>query len=227
MVETKKFPMIPLAHWWTLRRKFKQSIPGVITASYLATILNMGIDSARVNILLYLIRLGIVNDEGIPTERAKYWRDDVEYPKICNQMLKENYPQELLDIASSQNDRETIGRWFATHTGLGESACRRMVAFYFLLSEANPKGGERKKPEESKNGKKAKSIDNADQVKKEEVEKMGSPEKENKKKVVKPVIPLKGPGININLQIHIPSDASSDQIEQIFSSMAKHIYKKR
>jgi hypothetical protein len=33
------FPMLPIAHWWTLRKKFKQSIPGVVTASYLATVL--------------------------------------------------------------------------------------------------------------------------------------------------------------------------------------------
>jgi hypothetical protein len=35
----------------------------------------------------------------------------------------------------------------------------------------------------------------------------------------------KGPDVNINLQIHISADASSDQIDQIFASMAKHLYK--
>jgi hypothetical protein len=34
-----------------------------------------------------------------------------------------------------------------------------------------------------------------------------------------------GPEVNINLQIHISADASADQIEQIFASMAKHLYK--
>jgi hypothetical protein len=32
------------------------------------------------------------------------------------------------------------------------------------------------------------------------------------------------PEVNINLQIHISADASSDQIEQIFASMSKHLY---
>jgi hypothetical protein len=32
------------------------------------------------------------------------------------------------------------------------------------------------------------------------------------------------PGININLQVHISADATPDQIDQIFASMAKHIY---
>jgi hypothetical protein len=34
------------------------------------------------------------------------------------------------------------------------------------------------------------------------------------------------PGININLEIHISADTSPDQIDQIFASMAKHIYKR-
>jgi len=41
MAEEKKssFPMLPVAHWWSLREKFKQSIPGVVTDNYLATAL--------------------------------------------------------------------------------------------------------------------------------------------------------------------------------------------
>ena len=35
------------------------------------------------------------------------------------------------------------------------------------------------------------------------------------------------PAININLQIHISSDASSEQIDKIFESMSKHIYNDR
>ena len=30
------YPMIPLKTWWELRKKFIQSIPGVVTAGYLA-----------------------------------------------------------------------------------------------------------------------------------------------------------------------------------------------
>jgi hypothetical protein len=51
MAEQKKsFPMLPINHWWTLRKKFKQSIPGVVTDSYLATVLNMQVNSARANV---------------------------------------------------------------------------------------------------------------------------------------------------------------------------------
>jgi hypothetical protein len=65
MAEPKKsFPMLPIAHWWSLRRKFKQSLPGVVTGSYLATVLNMAENSANANVLPYLKTLGIIDDEG-------------------------------------------------------------------------------------------------------------------------------------------------------------------
>src|ERR1700693_3280313 len=34
------------------------------------------------------------------------------------------------------------------------------------------------------------------------------------------------PGIYINLQIHISADSTPDQIDEIFKSMAKHIYQR-
>jgi hypothetical protein len=34
------------------------------------------------------------------------------------------------------------------------------------------------------------------------------------------------PELHINLQIHISSDSSADQIDQIFASMSKHIYRR-
>jgi hypothetical protein len=33
-----------------------------------------------------------------------------------------------------------------------------------------------------------------------------------------------GPSVHIDVQIHISPEANADQIEQIFKSMAKHLY---
>jgi hypothetical protein len=50
--EEKKgsFPVIPGAHWWALRKKFRQSIPGVVTDNYIASVLDMKLQSARANV---------------------------------------------------------------------------------------------------------------------------------------------------------------------------------
>ena len=73
MAESKRrFPMLPVSHWWELRKQFKRSIPGVVTDNYLATVLDMEIGSARNNVLPYLKQLGIIDDEGKTLERANF-----------------------------------------------------------------------------------------------------------------------------------------------------------
>ena len=72
MAEKKTaFPMIPLGHWWSLRRRFKQSIPGVVTATYVASALNMQEQSARANVLPYLQTFGLIDAEGKTMDRAR------------------------------------------------------------------------------------------------------------------------------------------------------------
>ena len=44
---------------------------------------------------------------------------------------------------------------------------------------------------------------------------------------VSPVTPSgdgRAPNVHLDIQIHIPADASLEQIDQIFASMAKHLY---
>lgn len=85
--------MLPVGHWWTLRKKFKQSIPGVVTDNYLATALDMSVGSTRANVLPFLKPLGIIDDEGRTTGRAKLWRDDGHYPEVCKAIAAEVYPK--------------------------------------------------------------------------------------------------------------------------------------
>jgi hypothetical protein len=218
----KSFPMLPVAHWWRLRERFKQSLPGVVTDNYLATALNTQPISARTNVLPYLKDMGLLDNEGKTQELAKAWRDDEQYPEICQEIRKKIYPEELVSAVPNPSlDRSATERWFANHTGAGSAAVKRMAAIYTVISE----GDVSKKPEK-------------------ETQKEGAPTrkkgmvKDEKKKSALPSappaipqVPLPGgtlalPGVNINLQIHISSDATPDQIDRIFESMAKHIYRK-
>lgn len=218
--------MLPGAHWWALRDKFKQSMPGVVTDSYLAAALNMQARSARANVLPYLKDIGLIDDEGKTQDLAKAWRDDHQYLNVCKQIRDAIYPDELFSAAPAPStDRAAAERWFANHTGAGTSAVRRMTQFYAIVVDADVSNRKEKKS-------KTAGKTNPTPTKKAEVKPAAH------KKVVPPVHtaarqspdstpqPKGMPGVSINLQIHISADASPDQIDKIFESMAKHIYAK-
>jgi hypothetical protein len=219
------FPVIPSAHWWVLRKKFKQSIPGVVTDNYIASVLNMQLSSARANVLPALKATKIIDADGKALERAKRWRDDDQYSKVCEEIRRDMYPDELLaGIPDPAGNRAAAERWFANHTGAGEGAVRKMTQFYILLSEADA----------------SRAPDGSDAAPKAKPQAAGKPARVAKKSASRttPRLPANsdrgnvdthrapaGPVVHINLQIHISADASTDQIEQVFASMAKHIYK--
>ena len=227
MAEQKKsFPMLPIAHWWALRKKFKQSIPGVVTDSYIATVLDMAVNSARANVLPFLKTLGIIDEDGKTLERAKLWRDDEHYPEVCKAILSEVYPAELLEaVPNPAEDRGPAERWFAQETGAGAAAVGRMAALYSLLVEADPS----KEPEQEKGGRAKKPAPEPTRAKAgKRTAAAGPPSPATPRRAADSTSqePQHPTGININLQIHISADATPDQIDQIFSSMAKHIYKR-
>ena len=100
------FPVIPSGHWWVLRKKFKQSIPGIVTDNYVASVLNMKLSSARANVLPALKATKIIDGDGKSLERAKRWRDDAQYSKVCEEIRRDIYPEELLTgIPDPSSDR--------------------------------------------------------------------------------------------------------------------------
>lgn len=221
MAERKSFPMLPGKHWWTLRDKFKQSMPGVVTDSYLAAALNMQPKSARNNVLPYLKDIGLIDEEGKIQDLAKAWRDDHQYADVCNTIRDAVYPGDLLAAAPDPSaDRGAVGRWFANHTGAGASAVRRMVQFYAIVLEADVTKPREKKTNTNTRPTKAKPKPS---VQKKPESRMGT---QTPPSTPPAPLPQGMPGVSINLEIHISADASPDQIDKIFESMAKHVYRK-
>jgi len=221
----KTFQMLPVAHWWTLRERFKQSMPGIVTDNYLATALNMQPGSAQVNVLPYLKDIGLIDNNGKTQKLAKAWRDDNQYADVCMKMREKLYPAELRDsVPNPSEDRNAVERWFANHTGVGSGAVKRMAAIYVVISEADIS----KKPDkpitrESRGIKKktmAKSVSQSNSAR------LTPTTPKPLAQTPPAVFPNPTPGLNINLEIHISADATPDQIDKIFESMAKHIYKK-
>ena len=214
--EKSSFPMLPVKHWWALRERFKASIPGVVSPSYIATVLNMKEKSAHANVILPLRMLGLIDEENRTNqELAIAWRDDERYKEVCQTMVQRIYPPELTEaVLNPASNRDAVERWFANYTGSGTAAVKRMAALYSVLAQpdlsstpslkSNASSSYKDKPVSGKHNKSTKKVSTSKAV--------GS-EREL-------------PGLAINLQIHISSDATPDQIDAIFESMAKHIYKK-
>jgi hypothetical protein len=159
MAEQKTtFPILPARWWWGLRGRFKQSVPPTVTSSYLAAVLHIGQESAARIAMPGFKKIGLIDQNGKPQELAIRWRDDQRYADVCKEMLRDLYPQELLEaIPAPASDRGTAERWFANITGAGESAVTKMVSFYQLLCEADPnKQGEVAKHPDSEGSSKGK-----------------------------------------------------------------------
>jgi hypothetical protein len=223
--ETKFFPNIPVMHWNNLRKQFKKSIPGTISSNYLATVLDMTETSAKANILPSLRQIGLLDTEGKTNQDlAKKFRDDELYPKFCEEVIKEIYPQGLLDaFPDKEINRDRIKKWFMNHTSVGDSAANRIVAFYATLVEADPN------VVQTPNSAKAKDVKPKTVKAQPKPAVKGAPKETPDVKIPPPQNNQGqnfGPDLNINIQIHISSDASPDQIKSIFENMAKYVYKK-
>ena len=97
----KSFPKIAESNWWKLRNLFKQKVPTIVTTTYLASALFMTEVSARGNIIAPFKKLGILDEDGKPTDLAYDWRDDSKYTEVCKTLLYRIYPQEVRDLYSS------------------------------------------------------------------------------------------------------------------------------
>lgn len=214
--ETVGFPMLPIKHWWALRNRFKASIPGAVSPSYIAALLGMKEVSARANVILPLRTLGLIDEDNRTNQDlAVAWRDDERYEDACHEMTQRVYPDDLIEaVPNPASDRGAAERWFANRTGAGTRAVKRMAAFYAVVGQPDLSS-------ETKDAPKATSARTPKSTAK--------PAKTGRTREA-PAQGLRSigepPGIAINLQIHISSDATSDQIDAIFESMAKHIYKK-
>lgn len=214
------YPMISEKNWWTIRDKFKATLPSVVTPNYVKTLLTMSSDnSANSNVISPMKRIGLIDDENKPTPLANDWRLDNKYKSACDTIIKTVYPTELLDLFPDSNiDRNSARNWFMSQ-GVGQGAADKMVALFILLKSGEIK--EKKTTPISKD-KTTKKIDakpkKAVSELTENAETTPIPTKHNV------AVTSSQPNLHIDLQIHISPDSTAEQIETIFASMAKHLY---
>ncbi len=221
MTEAKRtLPRITTKNWWGIRKKLKSTMPKVISKSFVAAAMGVGDASAQGNVIAPMIQFGLLDENGAPTQLANEWRNDDTYASSCKKMRENTYPQELCDLAPDmETDKGMVQTWISSHLMVGAESARQSASVYMLLLEADPAkqteavnttAGSKKSATPSKK-KAAKAAPKKESPKDDEV---------RSKKRVKTSFDQ---SMNINIQIHISSDTSADQIDKIFSSMAKHL----
>jgi hypothetical protein len=227
----KSFPKIAEGNWWKLRDHFKRRVPAVVTPASLASALDMSEPSARSNIMAPFKKIGIFDEEGKPTDLAYDWRDDTKYPSVCKTILEKLYPREVLDLYHDINqDFSGLSNWFMNYCRCGDPAAKMYSSFYRLLLRADP--NEQSTTLAKPNAPKTKKSPKKTKDTKEKLDAGGispsSPPEEPQevKKLPDQTSQLSFtalPQLHINIQLHISPETTSDQIDKIFESMARHL----
>jgi hypothetical protein len=233
--ETESFPSLPARQWWALRERFKRSMPSVITANYLESTLGTNANTAR-DILTQLRYLRLLDVEGRVTEIAEDWRHDDTYAKACNAIRQAVYPEELLHASPQPwEDRSSAERWFARRKKVGQNAALKMAITYALVSEADlskapdasTTATRQKVGEQGRGRGKAAKTAAAGVAKADMGAQTADAHQSQRGGQGASLAPSVSPSLHIDVQIHIAADASPAQIDQIFASMARHLYQQK
>lgn len=231
MAEKQFFPMMPETSWWTLRQQFKKTIPSLLSVSYLKSLLGLTSDQSARNLLSPLKQMKIIDDDGKPLPRANDWRNDDKYQTVCQEILQEIYPSELLELFPDKTvDSSAVKNWFMDVCAVGASAASKNAATFVML-----KSGEIKDSTNTKTTTKFAKAKTTPKTKSDEKFTNKSSMSDDTPPVIDSPQPMPSangtseivPSVHIDLQIHISPEASPSQIDAIFASMAKHLYGRR
>jgi len=219
------FPYISLNVWAELRRAFNRNLPTKVDIRYLQSVLNTSEKNAR-NILPQLRNIGLIDESGMPLDLAKRFRMDIDYVDAMKEIVDRVYPTQLRELyPGPEEDVTAVTNWFMRETSGGQIASGAQARFYLtLVSGALPTAerAAKKAPVASRPasaGASTPAVTNSPSVKAESVPKM------TKGSSVDSTQSANGPDFHLDIQIHIDAAASIEQIDAVFASMARHIYR--
>jgi hypothetical protein len=223
MAAATTYPKLGETAWRTLRTRAAQAPSTKFTPATVAAIMNLGSPaSATQNVVSPMRKLGLIDENGALTDRGNEWRNDATYAQACQEILDEIYPPELAGFTTPDGspDKAMVTKWFQ-HQKFGDSNAKQMAATYVMITEKKVTDASDK--EAKPRAKRQQASGAAAKASKPTV---NSASDEAMTTAVPPqtIQPAGRPTIHLDFQIHIAADARPDVIEQIFASMAKHLY---
>jgi len=189
----------------TLLSKIKQvGVPNKVTRSWLKTI---GFTSSNDSSLIGILRIaGLIDASGVPTERWSQFRG-LQGKAALGEGIQHGYA-ELYAVYPDAHSRSNtdLEHVFSSSSKAGKQAIQKAVSsFKNLVAEAEFTDG---------------AIEGETHF---EAETLHAPVT-NLKTATKASSKSGAPSLHIDIQVHVSSEASAEQIDQIFASMAKHLY---
>ncbi|WP_147675799.1 DUF5343 domain-containing protein [Xanthomonas massiliensis] len=181
-------------------------IPKKATVQWLKTI---GFTSSNDKTLLGILKtVSLIDASGIPTSTWSAYRG-ASHRAVLGQTIQTGYA-ELFAVYADAWDRPNseLEHVFATSTSAGKQVVSKTVASFKALCECADF--------KSAPGHDSQSVQTTTPLHAPVSEIAETPQGDTSKRT--------SPSIHIDLQIHVSPEASSDQIDQIFRSMAKHLY---
>ena len=195
----------------------KIGVPDKTTFSWLES---LGYKSSNDRSILKILPfIGFTDDSGKPTDTWLSYRG-ADHKKVLASAIIEGYSDLYKTYPDAHTrDETTLDSFFSTKSTAGKQVISRTVKTFAILCElADFDGIQSTSPHPPVKQSKPQGI----------VSKPIESQKTRTDVAVTSNPPATGqdkPSLHIDIQIHISPDASADQIDQIFASMAKHLYK--
>lgn len=188
----------------TLLSKIREvGVPPKVTVQWLKTVgFKSSNDASLIGVLKFL---GLTDSSGIPTARWTQYRG-ANHKQVLGEAVREGYA-DLFAVYPDANSRSQtdLDHVFSTSSSGGKQVIAKTVSTFKAIAEL------------AEFGHVAEQTD---------LHMPAGP-------LHTPVVQTNpasahsahgGPSLHIDIQVHISPEASSDQIEQVFASMAKHLY---
>lgn len=217
--DSESAPVLTGQVWWSLRDRFVQKLPASMNAGYLISALNMKEVTARA-VLANLKKLTLLDENGVPTDLANRWRDDSEYPAVCEEILAAAYPTELREAAPGPKpDSAVASRWFQQRHRMGKGAADNAARTYVLIASADLdlRGNTRTAGAKKANAASARG-------RKRDKQKPPRPLRGEATGEEQAALRVSMPQPQIAVQVNISPEMTPEQIDQVLASMAKYFY---
>ena len=144
-----EYPQFSEKTYWAVREKFQKSIPEKVTASTLTNATGLKADTVKSTVLPALESMGLIKD-GKPTAKLKAWVNDAKYEDCCSDIREKLYPSALRKLEfGTKTQQNAVVSWFKKNAGASETAAKKMMAVYLLLSAPKLKNAVEEKPKSS------------------------------------------------------------------------------